>query len=45
MDEDKAQPWVEKYRPSTLNEVVAQEDNVQVLQKSLESNSLPHLLY
>ena len=39
------QPWVEKYRPKTLDDVVSQEDSINVLKKSLESKNLPHLLF
>ncbi|CAM9725616.1 unnamed protein product [Scytosiphon promiscuus] len=38
-------PWVEKYRPSTLDELVAHEDIVSILQKLIDSNKLPHLLF
>ncbi|CAM9590378.1 unnamed protein product [Ectocarpus sp. 6 AP-2014] len=38
-------PWVEKYRPSSLEELVAHEDIVGILQKLIASNKLPHLLF
>eukprot|EP00903_Cladosiphon_okamuranus_P011117 g10493.t1 len=38
-------PWVEKYRPSSLDELVAHEDIVGILQKLIDSNKLPHLLF
>jgi hypothetical protein len=31
------QPWVEKYRPSTLEQVAGQEETVKVLSKSIQS--------
>ncbi|CAA7265401.1 unnamed protein product [Cyclocybe aegerita] len=39
------QPWVEKYRPKTIDEVSAQEHTVAVLQKTLTSTNLPHMLF
>ncbi|KAI9288864.1 P-loop containing nucleoside triphosphate hydrolase protein [Umbelopsis sp. AD052] len=41
----EAQPWVEKYRPKSMNEIASQEQAVQVLKKALTSNNLPHLLF
>ncbi|KAJ7582828.1 P-loop containing nucleoside triphosphate hydrolase protein [Mycena floridula] len=39
------QPWVEKYRPKTIDEVSAQEHAVAVLRKTLVSTNLPHMLF
>ncbi|EGG08331.1 uncharacterized protein MELLADRAFT_47841 [Melampsora larici-populina 98AG31] len=38
-------PWVEKYRPSTLEEVVSHKDIIYTIQKFITSNRLPHLLF
>ncbi|KAI8138289.1 replication factor C subunit 2 [Fennellomyces sp. T-0311] len=38
-------PWVEKYRPKTMDEISSQEAVVNVLRKSLTSENLPHLLF
>ncbi|KAN0066019.1 Subunit of heteropentameric Replication factor C (RF-C) [Thecaphora frezii] len=38
-------PWVEKYRPKTIDEVASQEHTVAVLKKTLLSSNLPHMLF
>lgn len=38
-------PWVEKYRPSTLSELIAHEDIISILNKLIDSSKLPHLLF
>lgn len=37
-------PWVEKYRPSTLDSVVAHEDILSTLRHLMNSGNMPHLL-
>ncbi|CAH6421333.1 Replication factor C [uncultured virus] len=37
-------PWVDKYRPTKLAEIVHQEEIVKMLKKTLETGNLPHLL-
>jgi replication factor C small subunit len=37
--------WIERYRPSTLAEIVGQEEIVERLQSYVRSGSLPHLLF
>jgi replication factor C subunit 3/5 len=37
-------PWVEKYRPKRLEDLVAHEDIVNILTKLIDSDNLPHLL-
>ncbi|KAG8925069.1 hypothetical protein FRC00_004378 [Tulasnella sp. 408] len=39
------QPWVEKYRPKTIDDVSSQEHTVTVLRKALTSTNLPHMLF
>ncbi|KAH7257301.1 P-loop containing nucleoside triphosphate hydrolase protein [Fusarium tricinctum] len=41
----RTQPWVEKYRPKTLSDVTAQDHTVDVLQRTLQSSNLPHMLF
>jgi replication factor C subunit 3/5 len=38
-------PWVEKYRPNSLDELIAHEEIIHILNKLIESNKLPHLLF
>lgn len=39
------QPWVEKYRPKSLNDVTAQDHTITVLQRTLQASNLPHMLF
>ncbi|WVQ77362.1 hypothetical protein IAR50_007047 [Cryptococcus sp. DSM 104548] len=41
----KLQPWVEKYRPKTIDDVSSQDHTVAVLRKALASTNLPHMLF
>ncbi|KAF9073277.1 P-loop containing nucleoside triphosphate hydrolase protein [Rhodocollybia butyracea] len=38
-------PWVEKYRPVTLDDVVSHRDITSTIEKFIEKNRLPHLLF
>lgn len=37
-------PLIEKYRPATLDDVVAQDDIIQTITKLMDKKALPHLL-
>lgn len=37
-------PWVEKYRPSSLNELVAHEDIIRMVERMMIKKQLPHML-
>eukprot|EP00917_Polyrhabdina_sp_WS-2016_P009651 GHVP01021314.1.p1 GENE.GHVP01021314.1~~GHVP01021314.1.p1 ORF type:complete len:350 (-),score=56.02 GHVP01021314.1:126-1175(-) len=37
-------PWVEKYRPNTLDEIVSHTDPIATIKKFVENGQLPHLL-
>ncbi|RHZ88139.1 hypothetical protein Glove_26g8 [Diversispora epigaea] len=44
-DSEDSQPWTEKYRPKSLEDVSAQEETVAVLRKTVLSQNLPHMLF
>ncbi len=38
-------PWVEKYRPKTIDEIISHDQNIETIKKLLICGSLPHLLF
>jgi len=38
-------PWVEKYRPSSLDDILAHEDIISTIRTLIQQNRLPHLLF
>lgn len=38
-------PWVEKYRPKTIDEIISHDQNIETIKKLLFAGSLPHLLF
>ena len=38
-------PWVEKYRPTTINEIISHGQIIETIKKLLVGGSLPHLLF
>eukprot|EP01028_Stygiella_incarcerata_P009459 TRINITY_DN4493_c0_g1_i1.p1 TRINITY_DN4493_c0_g1~~TRINITY_DN4493_c0_g1_i1.p1 ORF type:complete len:387 (+),score=97.68 TRINITY_DN4493_c0_g1_i1:100-1161(+) len=38
-------PWVEKYRPRTLEDIISHKDVIQTVGKMIENKQLPHLLF
>jgi hypothetical protein len=38
-------PWVEKYRPSSLNDLIAHQEIVSTLNRLIDAQKLPHLLF
>lgn len=38
-------PWVEKYRPSEINEIISHDQNIETIKKLIKNGSLPHLLF
>ena len=43
--ENSKLPFVEKYRPDTLDQIISQDDIIKTLKKFLNKNSLTHLLF
>lgn len=37
-------PWIEKYRPRKLNQIISQEESINILSNTLKTGELPHLL-
>jgi len=37
-------PWVEKYRPQRLEDLVAHQDIISIIQNLIDNDNLPHLL-
>jgi len=38
-------PWVEKYRPKCMDDIISHDQNIKTIKKLLVNNSLPHLLF
>lgn len=38
-------PWVEKYRPSTLDDLISHEDIIKTINRFINEEQLPHLLF
>ncbi|KAK4318841.1 hypothetical protein Pmani_010163 [Petrolisthes manimaculis] len=38
-------PWVEKYRPETLQDLISHEDIISTIERFIEEDHLPHLLF
>jgi len=38
-------PWVEKYRPTKLNELISHEEIISTISRFVDSGKLPHLLF
>jgi len=38
-------PWVEKYRPQKIDEIISHDQNIETIKKMLAGGSLPHLLF
>lgn len=38
-------PWVEKYRPATLSDLISQQDIVNTITRLIDAGRLPHLLF
>ena len=45
MNSESFLPWVEKYRPKNINEIISHDQNIETIKKLLLGESLPHLLF
>lgn len=45
MNKEDSKPWIEKYRPKTIDDVVQQNEVTNALKTALNSQNLPHLLF
>jgi replication factor C subunit 3/5 len=45
LETNRSIPWIEKYRPRSLNELISQNRIVETLQKFIKKNQLPNMLF
>jgi replication factor C subunit 3/5 len=45
MDYTEYLPWIEKYRPKNINDIISHDQNIETIKKLLINGSLPHLLF
>lgn len=45
MDNNEYLPWIEKYRPKNINDIISHDQNIETIKKLLINSSLPHLLF
>ena len=38
-------PWIEKYKPVYINDIIGHTHNIETIRKLIKSNALPHLLF
>lgn len=38
-------PWIEKYRPKNLDQIIDHQEKIEVLRKLISNHELPHLLF
>jgi replication factor C subunit 3/5 len=38
-------PWIEKYRPKNIDDIMSHSQNIETIRKLLENETLPHLLF
>lgn len=42
---NNTEPWVEKYRPKKMDDIIQQYEIIKVLKNTLETGELPHMLF
>lgn len=45
MDKENKLPWVEKYRPKCLEDLISHEDIITTIKRFMDEDCLPHLLF
>ena len=45
MENNYLLPWIEKYRPKKIDDIIGHKQNIDTIKKLLENESLPHLLF
>ena len=45
MDNQEFLPWIEKYRPKNIDEIISHDQNIETIKKLLKKGALPHLLF
>jgi len=45
IEEDRKLPWVEKYRPKSLEDLISHKDIINTIQRFVSEDKLPHLLF
>ena len=45
MDNTDFLPWIEKYRPKNIDEIISHDQNIETIKKLLTGGALPHLLF
>ena len=45
MNNEEFLPWIEKYRPKKIDDIISHDQNIKTIKKLLFGGSLPHLLF
>jgi len=45
MNNNDTLPWIEKYRPKNIDDIISHDQNIETIKKLLDNNALPHLLF
>ena len=45
MNKHNMLPWVEKYRPNNLDDIICQNNIITTLKEFLQKKSLPHMIF
>jgi replication factor C subunit 3/5 len=45
MENQEFLPWIEKYRPKNIDEIISHDQNIETIKNLLKKGALPHLLF